>query len=101
MTDRGVNTSPPRNGQVPDAIKQRRLLNKLVKDLVAFTGTALTDIASKPKAPRCQRKQRLLYRKASNLTEADLDVLVAEIGPERLWRALDRYTQPHFSFAAE
>jgi hypothetical protein len=87
------------NGQ-PDAVKQRRLLNRLVKDLVAFTGTAITDLTRKPKAPRCQRKRRLLYRRANDLTEADLDALIGEIGFDRLWRALDRYASPSLPLVA-
>jgi hypothetical protein len=87
---------------VPDAIKQRRLLNKLVKDLVAFTGTALTDIANKPRKAPSQRKcSRLLYRRAGELTESDLDALIVEIGLDRLWRALDRATQPQLPQAAQ
>jgi hypothetical protein len=93
MEPRSVSGTPQPARQVLDLVKQRRLLNKLMKDLIAFTGTAITDIASRPKAPRCQRKHRLLYRRATDLPEADLDVLIVEIGPDRLWWALDRYTQ--------
>jgi len=78
------------NGQL-DAVKQRRLLNRLVRDLVAFTGTAITDIAAKPKAPRRQ-KNRLTYRK--NLTDGELDALVAQIGLGRWWSAFERATRP-------
>jgi hypothetical protein len=90
------------NGQ-HDTVKQKRLLNRLVRDLVAFTGTAITDFTSKP--PRKARdpnksKRRLLYRRAADLSDADLNALIVEIGFDRMWSALDRYTQPQL-FAAE
>jgi hypothetical protein len=100
MRTQSVDGTPSNGGQVPDAVKQRRVLNKLVKSFVAYSGVALADIASKPKAARCQRKRRLLYRQPSNLTEADLNALIAEIGFDRLWRALDRCTQPELPMMA-
>jgi hypothetical protein len=72
----------------------------LVKDLVAFAGTAITDVTVKQQRKAAQPgRRRLLYRR--ELSEADLDRLVAEIGFDRLWRAVDRATQPELRLAAE
>jgi|SRR5262245_51199296 len=101
MPTQTVDGTPFTGVQVPDAVKQRRLLNKLVKDFVAFTGTALTDLASKPRKAAQPKRRRLLYRRASGLTDAELDALIVEVGFDRLWRALDRCTQPHNTPACE
>src|SRR4051812_43417971 len=83
----------------PPTSQQKRALTRLLRDLVAFGGVAVAEIAAKPrKAPRpTQRPPRLLYRKT--LTDDDLDRLCAELGADRLMAALDRWTL--FSVAAE
>ena len=92
-----LSASPARsitvNGQ------QKRALRKLLRDLVAFTGTAINDLAATPRKAPQPKRQRLLYRHADSLTDADLDRLVAELGVERVMRALDRLTQPSLPFA--
>ena len=94
-----LSASPTRsitvNGQ------QKRALRKLLRDLVAFTGTAINDLAATPRKAPQPKRQRLLYRHADSLTDADLDRLVAELGVERVMRALDRLTQPSLPFVAE
>jgi hypothetical protein len=90
-------TTKPADGQ------QKRAVRKLVRDLVGFIGTTVNDLAATPRKTQPKRqRQRLLYRHADKLTDADLDRLVVEIGPARLMAALDRWTQPSlFSVAAE
>ena len=62
--------------------------------------TALHELGgAQRKAPQPKR-QRLLYRHADSLTDDDLDRLVAEVGTDRIMRALDRLTQPSLPFAA-
>jgi len=51
-----------------------------------------------PRPHQC-RKRRVLYRR--NLSDIDVDVVLAEIGLDRVMAALDRCTQPRFVFAAE
>jgi hypothetical protein len=101
----GVHT----NGQAPagKTVKgavtgqQRRALRKLFRDLVTFTGTAASELAAAPRSKAPQRpRQRLLYRSADSLTDADLDRLVAEIGIDRIWRAVEKLTQPPLPFMA-
>ena len=76
-----------------------RALRKLLRDLVVFAGTSINDLASTPRRkPSQTKRQRLLYRRADSLTDADLDRLVANIGVERIWRAVDRLTQPPLPF---
>ena len=91
------------NGQAPagKAVtgQQRRALRKLLRDLVAFTGTALHELGGAPRKAPHPKRLRLLYRRADTLTDADLAVLVAEVGVERVMRALDRLTQPSLPFA--
>jgi hypothetical protein len=68
--------------------------------LVAFTGTAINDIAATPrKAPQHKRK-RLLYRRADTLSDNEVKRIVAELGPERVMCALDRITQPQLPLVA-
>jgi hypothetical protein len=83
------------------AVKQRRALRRLLNDLITFTGTAVADLASKPrKATRQPNRRRLLYRRADTFTDADLDALVAEIGIDRIWRAVEKLTQPQLPLQA-
>jgi hypothetical protein len=89
-------TFPTTNATTTEAVvaKQRRALRKLLRDLITFSGVAANDLAAKSrKAPKSKR-QRLLYRRAGSLTDADLDKLVAEIGIDRWWAAAERATQP-------
>jgi hypothetical protein len=96
--------SPPTATAAMEAAtaKQRRALRKLLRDLVAFTGTAINDLAATPRKAPQSKRQRLLYRRADTLSDTDLDTLVTEIGAARLMATLDRWTQPSmFSVAAE
>jgi hypothetical protein len=91
------------NGQEPAGGKteqQRRALRRLLRDLVAFTGTAVNDLAAAPRKAPQQKRPRLLYRRANTLTDADLDVLVADIGVDRWWAAAERATQPQLPLVA-
>jgi hypothetical protein len=92
------------NGQAPagKAVtgQQRRALRKLLRDLVAFTGTAINELAATPRKAPQQKRQRLLYRRADSLTDADLDALVGEIGIGRWWAAAERATQPQLPLVA-
>jgi hypothetical protein len=81
-------------GQAPD---QRRALRRLIRDLVAVTGVAVTELSTRK---RPQRKRRLLFRRADSLTDADLDALVGEIGIDRWWVAAERATQPRLPLVA-
>ena len=67
--------------------------------VVTFAGTAVNDLAATPRKAPQPKRQRLLYRRADSLTDADLDRLVAELGVERVMRVLDRLTQPSLPFA--
>jgi hypothetical protein len=72
--------------------RRRRLARKLLGDLAAFTGVAIDELAATtPKAPRRQSR-RITYRK--NLTDGELDALVAQIGLGRWWTAFERATKP-------
>jgi hypothetical protein len=88
------------NGQAPAGKtvtgQQRRALRKLIRDLVA----AINDLAATPRKAPQRKRQRLLYRRADSLTDADLDRLVAEIGIEHVLRVLDRLTQPQLPLQA-
>jgi hypothetical protein len=95
-----ISPAPTAQQPLPTTSQQKRALTKLLRDLVAFTGTAITEVAAKSrKAPQPCQRQRLLYRHADKLGDGDLDRLVAEIGPARLMAALDRWTQPPLPFA--
>lgn|SRR5262245_24263636 len=79
---------------------QQRLLRKLLRDLVAFTGTAITDIAGKPRKTPQRKRDRLLYRKAATYADSEIEKIVVELGPERVLAALDRATQPRLPLVA-
>ena len=91
-----VLTSPPTASQpvLTTTGQQRRALAKLLRDLVAFTGTAINEIAAKPRKASRPNQRRLLYRRASTLTDTDLDRLRVEIGLDRWWATAERATQP-------
>jgi hypothetical protein len=76
--------------------QQKKSLRKLSRDLVA----AINDLTATPRKAPQPKRQRLLYRCADSLTDAELAVLVAEVGVERIWRALDRLTQPELPLVA-
>jgi hypothetical protein len=79
-------------------IEQRRALRRLLRDIVALTGSTLTELAATPRKPSQPQRRRLLYRRA--LSDGDLDTLVGEIGVERLWAAVERATQPRLPLVA-
>ena len=79
---------------------QHRLLRKLIRDLVAFTGTAITESASKPSKTPQRKHDRLLYRKAATYSDGEIEKIVAELGPERVLAAFDRATQPQLPLEA-
>jgi hypothetical protein len=77
---------------------QQRILRRLLRDLVAFTGTAIT--ASKPRKAPQRKRERLLYRQAATYADGEIEKIVVELGPERVLAALDRVTQPQLPLAA-
>ena len=93
-----VGTTPYTNGDDKAVKRQRRFVRKLVRDLVAFAGTEISE--RKTRKAR-SKPRRVLFRRANTLTEADLDTLIREIGVERMMTAFDRFTQPELSLAAE
>lgn len=97
----------PTNGQSPKTVsadparQQRRVVRRLLRDLVALAGPVVSDdLAGRSRKPR-RRPERVLFRSAESLTNADLERLIREIGANRLMAALDRWTRPHFAVAAE
>jgi hypothetical protein len=89
----------PANGDDKAVKRQQRMVRRLVRDLVAFAGTEISE--RKTRKAR-SKPQRVLFRRASTLTDADIDVLICEIGVERMLAGFDRYTQPTlFEQAAE
>jgi hypothetical protein len=86
------------NGQTPAGktvkAQQRRALRKLIRDLVAFTGTAINDLAAAPRKAPQPKRERLLYRRADTLSDGAVERIVFEIGPERVLRVVDKYTSP-------
>jgi hypothetical protein len=87
------------NGRVPagETVKtvtgqQRRALRKLLRDLVAFTGTAINDLAAAPRKTPQRKRQRLLYRRADTLSDDEVKSIVVELGPERVLRVVDKLT---------
>ena len=97
------------NSSVPSSVpkvqplataQQRRALHKLLRDLVAFTGTAITEIASKPRKTPQRKRERLLYRRAGTLTDEEIKRVVVELGCERVLRAVDKLTSPELPLQA-
>jgi hypothetical protein len=88
--------------QADPAKQQRRVVRRLLRDLVALAGPVVNDdLAGRSRKAPQRRPQRVLFRRADSLTDADLDRLIREIGAGRLMAALDRWTQPRFTVAAE
>jgi hypothetical protein len=97
-----TNGSPPPTSAADTAkeASKRRLFRKLLGDLAAVTGLAVSELAATaPKAAR-RRGNRVLFRRADTLTDIDLDRLVAEVGAGRLMAALDRWSQPSLRLEA-
>lgn|SRR5262245_65854087 len=90
--------NPPVNAAV-DPVKQSRVLKRLLRDLITFTGVASADLANKPRKPQQLKRRRVLYRRG-DISDADLLLLINEIGAERLLAALDRATQPQLPLPA-
>jgi hypothetical protein len=94
-----IHTQTPTTSQpLPTTSQQRRALAKLLRDLVAFTGSAINDLAAKSRKASRPNQRRLLYRRPDKLTDADLDRLVVEIGIDRWCAAADRVTSPQLPF---
>jgi hypothetical protein len=87
-----VDSLPALNGQA-SAVQilteqQRRALRAPLRALSA----AIRDLApSKPPQSKCRR---LLFRSPCSLSDHDLDRIVAAVGIERMWDALQRVAQP-------
>jgi hypothetical protein len=67
----------------------------------AVTGTTVASLASvrrKHRQANGNGHARVLYRR--EVSEADIDAVIAKLGADRIMKALDRYTQPQM-FAAE
>jgi hypothetical protein len=66
-----------------------------------LTGAKCADLASVRREMRQANGngKRVLYRRA--VADSDIDVIVGQVGPEKVMQALDRYTAPSFRFAAE
>src|SRR5262245_29128573 len=75
--------------------RQKRALRKLLRIL----GNAIDGLAVVPRFPQ-QKRQRLLYRRASALTDDKIESLVVELGPERVLRVVDRLTAPELPLVA-
>jgi len=93
MTPAIYDGKPPPSSAADTTKARRRLVRKLLGDLAAFTGVAVGELAAAtpPKAPRRQTS-RITYRK--NLTDGELDALVAQIGLGRWRSAFERATRP-------
>jgi hypothetical protein len=77
----------------PAGQRKRRLAVRLARDLALLSGLVLADTPPAPRRPN-KAHRRLLYRSVTSLSDSDLVTLVAEIGPDRVLRAIDRYTAP-------
>ena len=97
----GVHTNGQSSAGKTVTGQQRRALRKLIRDLVAFTGTAINDLAAAPHSKTPQRKrQRLLYRRADTLSDDEVKSIVVEVGPERVLRVVDKLTSPQLPLVA-
>jgi len=86
--------------QAPVTAQQRRALRKLLRDLVAFTGTAINDLAVAPRKAPQHKRQRLLYRRADTLSDDEVKSIVVELGPERVPHVVDKLTSPELPLQA-
>jgi hypothetical protein len=80
--------------------QQRRALRKLLRDLVAFTGTAINELAAAPRKAPQRKRQRLLYRRADTLSDDEVKSIVVELGSERVLRVVDKLTSPELPLVA-
>jgi hypothetical protein len=71
----------------PTAVNAVRELRRIARQL-----------AGRPRAYH-RHKRRVLFR--NDLSDVDVDVLILQLGPTRIWDALDRLTQTPLKFAAE
>jgi len=98
-----INADPAR-GQAPAGetvtAQQRRALRKLIRDLVAFTGTAINDLAAAPRKAPQRTRQRLLYRRPDTLSDDEVKSIVVELGPERVLHIVDKLTSPELPLVA-
>jgi hypothetical protein len=99
MLDEG---RPPTTDQTSTeaSAQQRRVLRKLLRDLITFSGVAASDLAAVPRRAPQSKRQRLLYRRADTLTDGEIDMLVSEIGLDRWWSAAERATSPQLPLIA-
>jgi len=79
---------------------QKRALRKLLRDLVAFTGSAITELAPAPRKAPQHKCQRLLYRRPNTLTDDEVKSIVVELGPACVLHAVDKLTQPQLPLQA-
>src|SRR5262249_55492659 len=80
--------------------QQSRAVRKLIRDLIAFTGTAISELAASPRKAPQHKRPRLLYRRADTLSDDEVKSIVVELGPDRVLSALDRATQPQLPLQA-
>ena len=96
----GVHTNGQSSAGKTVTGQQRRALRKLIRDLVAFTGTAINDFAAMPRKAPQRKRQRLLYRRADTLSDDEVKSIVVEVGPERVLRVVDKLTSPQLPLVA-
>ena len=75
-----------------NAVKSR-VLKRLLRDLITFTGAAAADLARKPRKPQQMKRRRVLYRRG-DISDADLLQVIDEIGVDR-----ERLTSPELPLA--
>jgi hypothetical protein len=83
-----------------DPVKQKRALRKLLRDLIAFSGSAINDLAAAPRKTPQRNRHRLLYRRADTLSDDEIKTIVVELGPERVLRVVDKLTSPELPLVA-
>jgi hypothetical protein len=79
---------------------QQRIARRVIKDLAAFAGIAALQLAATPRKPR-RHVDRVLFRRPENLTDADIDSLVLQVGVDRCWAAVERATSPRCEVTAD
>lgn len=83
--------TPTSNGNGRD---QKRVARKLLSELAfALAGTSVSALMAPPRGAKGLKAahERVLFRKAATLSDADIRKLVAEIGADRI---LDALTAP-------